>query len=32
VPIQISLKRDTSRVISKTIDDPEEIEKLSYLL
>lgn len=32
VPIQIDLKRDTSRVIAKTIDDPEEIEKLSYLL
>jgi HD-GYP domain-containing protein (c-di-GMP phosphodiesterase class II) len=32
VPIQIDLKRDTSRQISKTIDEPEEIEKLSYLL
>jgi putative nucleotidyltransferase with HDIG domain len=32
VPIQIDLRRDTSRVIQKTIDDPEEIEKLSYLL
>lgn len=32
VPIQVDLRRDTSRVISKTIDDPEEIEKLSYLL
>jgi HD-GYP domain-containing protein (c-di-GMP phosphodiesterase class II) len=32
VPIQIDLKRDTSRQIAKTIDEPEEIEKLSYLL
>ncbi len=32
MPIQIDLKRDTSRVITRTIDDPEEIEKLSYLL
>lgn len=31
-PIQISLERDTSRWIFKTIDDPHEIEKLSYLL
>ena len=32
MPIQIDLKRDTSRLITKTIDDPDEIEKLSYLL
>ncbi|OHD55677.1 MAG: hypothetical protein A2Y33_13620 [Spirochaetes bacterium GWF1_51_8] len=32
VPIQIDLKRDTSRQIAKTVDEPEEIEKLSYLL
>lgn len=32
MPIQISLNRDTSRWIYKTIDDPDEIEKLSYLL
>jgi len=31
-PIQIDLKRDTSRVISKTIDDPDEIERLKLLL
>ena len=31
-PIQADLKRDSSRIISKTIDDPEEIERLSTLL
>ena len=31
-PIESDLKRDTSRIIYKTIDDPEEIEKLKILL
>lgn len=31
-PIESDLKQDSSRIIYKTIDDPEEIEKLSSLL
>ncbi len=31
-PIEADLRQDTSRIIYKTIDDPEEIEKLSCLI
>lgn len=31
-PIEADLRRDTTRIIYKTIDDPEEIEKLSFLV
>jgi hypothetical protein len=31
-PIEADLKQDSSRIIYKTIDEPEEIEKLSYLI
>ena len=32
VPLKVELKRDVSRVILKTIDEPEEIERLSILI